>query len=203
MSSASDRQRRRRALRVIAASAVAAPLWPALQAPALAQQRAPTPACGADAPPTPRQTAGPFFKPRSPQRSSLLEPGMRGERLVLQGRVLDTSCQPVSGALLDVWHADENGEYDNEGYRLRGHVFADTQGRYRIETIVPGLYPGRTRHIHVNAQPPGGRVLTTQLYFPGEAANARDGLFAPELLVSTSRMGEALQATFDFILRRT
>jgi len=186
---------------MLAASAAAVPLWPVLHV-AHAQPLAAPPACGAGSEPTPQQTAGPFFKPRSPQRSSLLEPGLEGQRLILIGQVLDTRCQPVAGALLDFWQADAHGHYDNDGYRLRGHVFADAQGRYRVETILPGHYPGRTRHIHVNAQPPGGRVLTTQLYFPGEAANRRDGIYADELLVSMQRAGEALQASFDFVLRR-
>ncbi|HXH83936.1 MAG TPA: intradiol ring-cleavage dioxygenase, partial [Candidatus Tectomicrobia bacterium] len=160
---------------------------------------APTPACGDGASPTPRQTAGPYFKPRSPQRASLLEPGMAGTPLVLEGVVVRTDCAPVPRALLDFWHADDAGEYDNEGYRLRGHLFTDAAGRYRLETIVPGLYPGRTRHIHVHVQAPGERVLTTQLYFPGEPHNARDGIYSPALLVRL-QAGSPARAAFDFVL---
>src|SRR5690606_24451885 len=115
-----------------------------------------------------------YFTPRSPERRSLIEPGMAGTPIVLEGLVLSTDCRPIAGALFDIWHCDADGHYDNEGYRLRGHQFTDADGRYRMETIVPGLYPGRTRHFHVKVQPPGGRVLTTQLYFPDEPANARD-----------------------------
>jgi protocatechuate 3,4-dioxygenase beta subunit len=165
-------------------------------------QRSVTPACGPDAPPTGAQTEGPYFKRSSPERSSLLEPGLAGERLVLSGQVLASDCRPVARALLDVWQADADGAYDNRGFRLRGHLFTDADGRYRLETIVPGLYPGRTRHIHVKLQPPGGRVLTTQLYFPDEAGNRRDGLFEPSLLVALERDAGAAQAAFDFVLRR-
>ena len=103
-----------------------------------------TPACTDDHEPTLQQTAGPFYLPHSPQRASLLEPGINGTKIVLTGRVLSTVCRAVSGALLDFWHANDAGEYDVEGFRLRGHQFADSEGRYRLETIVPGLYPGRT-----------------------------------------------------------
>ena len=162
---------------------------------------APTPECGDDDEPTPRQTEGPFFTPSSPRRDSLLEPGMKGTRIVLTGRVFTRECRPVSGALLDFWHADDAGDYDNEGYRLRGHLFTDAEGRYRLETIVPGVYPGRTRHYHLKVQAPRGPVLTTQLYFPGEARNGRDGIFRPELLMAVSDTKDGKQGRFNFVLR--
>lgn len=142
---------------------------------------------------TPRQTEGPFFKPRSPQRNRLAETAT----LVVFGQVLDRDCKPVPNALLDFWHADEHGDYDNRGFRYRGHQFADGEGRYRLETIVPAMYPGRARHIHVKVQRPGGRVLTTQLYFPGDPGNERDGLFRPELAMRIRARGEG---AFDFIV---
>jgi protocatechuate 3,4-dioxygenase beta subunit len=64
---------------------------------------------------------------------------------------------------LDFWQADVNGAYDNVGFRFRGHQFTNAQGAFALTTIVPGLYPGRTRHIHVKMQAPGRPVLTTQL----------------------------------------
>ena len=141
---------------------------------------------------TPRQTEGPFFTPGTPERRGLAA----SPTLALSGRVLDKACRPVPHALLDFWHADEAGEYDNSGFRFRGHQFTDAEGRYRLETILPGSYPGRTRHIHVKVQAHGGPVLTTQLYFPGEPRNARDGLFRSELLVSAEKPG---LARFDFV----
>jgi protocatechuate 3,4-dioxygenase beta subunit len=178
------------ALGASAAAALArrAPAQPALR---------PTPACGADGAVTPPQTEGPFFKPASPERVSLLEPGLGGPRLVVSGVVRTTDCRPVPHALLDFWQADAGGRYDNGGQRLRGHQFTDAEGGYRLETIVPGLYPGRTRHIHVKLQAPGGRVLTTQLYFPDEPMNVRDGIFEPALVVALAGPGSA---RFDFVL---
>jgi protocatechuate 3,4-dioxygenase beta subunit len=157
-----------------------------------------TPAC--DDHPTLAATEGPFFKPDSPARTSLREPEIPGTPIVLSGRVVSTDCRPVAGALLDFWHADSAGEYDNVGQRLRGHQRSDAQGRYRLETILPAAYGWRTRHIHVKVQAPQSPVLTTQLFFPGEAQNARDGLFRPDLLVSLGDAREGKAASFDFVL---
>jgi protocatechuate 3,4-dioxygenase beta subunit len=147
---------------------------------------------------TPRQTEGPFFTPNSPLRAALVEAGSKGQRFLLTGRVLTSQCQPVANALVDLWHADEEGAYDNRGFRYRGHQFTDAEGRYRFETIVPALYPGRTRHYHVKVQPKGGRILTTQLYFPNEPANRRDGIYRPELEMKTSGKEEG---AFDFVVQ--
>lgn len=91
----------------------------------------PTPACGDEDDVTPRQTEGPFYTPDSPERTSLLEPGIEGTRVVVSGRVLTTDCRPVAGALVDFWHADDAGRYDNAGYKLRGHQFTDARGAGR------------------------------------------------------------------------
>jgi protocatechuate 3,4-dioxygenase beta subunit len=179
--------------------AFALPAWGANTAEA--RELTATPACSEDDEPTPRQMEGPFFKPRSPQRTSLLVAGLPGSRILVSGLVLSTQCKPVVGALLDFWQCDDQGEYDNSGYRLRGHQFTDNAGRYRLETIVPGVYPGRTRHIHVKVQATGRPVLTTQLYFPGEPENQRDFLFQQELLLAMTDAGGARAGRFDFVLK--
>ena len=65
---------------------------------------------------------------------------------------------------------------------------------------MPGLYPGRTRHIHVKAQAPNQSILTTQLYFPNEARNATDGIFSSELLMTVTEVSGGRAATFDFVV---
>ena len=166
--------------------------------PARAQQTlSPTPSCAGAT--TPTETEGPYFKPRSPERTSLIEPGIAGAKLVLTGYVLSRACQPVAHALLDFWHADDSGAYDNRGFRLRGHQFTNAQGHYVLETILPGVYTGRTRHIHVKVQAPEGHVLTTQLYFPDEPRNARDPLFNPKLLIALSAEAAGKIGRFDFL----
>ncbi len=166
--------------------------------PAAAQ--APTPACG-DAHPTTESAEGPFYKPSSPLRTSLMEQGISGRRLVITGRVTSLNCMPVAKALLDFWQADTGGHYDNGGFHLRGHQFTDDAGNYRLESILPGLYPGRTRHIHVKVASPGREILTTQLYFPGEAVNARDGYFRSDLVIALAGSGDS--GRFDFVLNFT
>jgi protocatechuate 3,4-dioxygenase beta subunit len=159
-----------------------------------------TPACHDGDEATLPQTEGPYFKPSSPERIELFEEGMAGQPIELIGLVLTRACKPVAGALLDFWQADAKGEYDNSGFRLRGHQFSDAEGRYRLRSVVPGAYPGRTRHIHVKVQPRDGRVLTTQLYFPGEANNRSDGLFRKSLLVRTAKNAGWLAGRFNFVV---
>jgi len=159
----------------------------------------PTPACGDD--PTAAQTEGPFFSEGSPERSSLREAGVTGTPLVVEGTVVTTTCTPIDRSRIDFWQTDDAGEYDNDGFRLRGHLFTDASGRFRLETIVPGLYQGRTRHIHAIVQSPGAATLTTQLYFPDEPGNADDGIFDERLLMTMSEADDGSRlGTFDFVL---
>jgi protocatechuate 3,4-dioxygenase beta subunit len=91
-------------------------------------------------------------------------------------------------------------DIDNIGFRYRGHVTTSSDGAFRFRTIVPALYPGRTRHYHVKVQAPGSRLLTTQLYFPNEPTNLRDGLFKRELLMRVADTGDGLAGRFDFVV---
>lgn len=169
----------------------------------------PSPSCDDGDEGTLEQTEGPYFTPESPERTSLLEPGLSGTPMVLAGLVLSTRCEPVANALVDFWHADGEGVYDNEGYLGRGHQFTDEAGMFFLESVVPGLYPGRTRHFHVKVQAADGPVLTTQLYFPNEPGNEDDGIYSPDLVVEPD--GEAAEqdpkdyaegtvAFFNFVL---
>ena len=153
-------------------------------------------------PGTRAQTAGPFYTPRTPRRWNLREPGTTGETLFLEGIVLTPDCRPVAGAVVDVWHCDEHGRYDNEGFRYRGHQFTDAAGAFRFETIRPTRYRGRTAHIHVRVQGEGTRLLTTQVYFPDlEAANRRDFIFRDDLVMRLGRAGDGeWRGRFDFVL---
>ncbi|MFN7507258.1 MAG: hypothetical protein ACK5Q1_17045, partial [Limnobacter sp.] len=87
--------------------------------PMLGQRRAlaQTPACEHSF--TPHQIEGPYYSPQTPRRSNLVD-GLRGELLVLEGRVLSTSCRPIPNAIVDLWSCDSQGEYDNTGFKLRG-----------------------------------------------------------------------------------
>jgi protocatechuate 3,4-dioxygenase beta subunit len=115
--------------------------------------------------------------------------------------VLTTSGRQIARALLDFWQADARGLYDNSGYRFRGHQLTDARGSYRLVTVVPGLYTGRTKHIHVKAQAPGESVLTTQLFFPGVAGNRNDRIYDSDCLIrGWRRVGGRRVGIFDFVL---
>lgn len=151
-----------------------------------------TPVCSGLTPP---QMEGPYYTPDTPERNTLLEEGMPGTRLVLVGYVLDQNCQPLPNAWLDFWQADSNGDYDNAGYRLRGHQFTDSQGRYYLETVLPGLYSSRPiEHIHVKVRPEGGAEVTSQLYFPDQPVEG--------LTVTLEERGGYFVGYFNFVVQK-
>lgn len=161
-----------------------------------------TPDCASPASLTPALTEGPYFKANSPERANLVEANMSGTVLVLTGYVLTNDCQPVANALLDFWQADASGQYDNTGYTLRGHQYTDKNGRYQLTTVVPGLYPGRTEHIHFKVQAPNGPMLTSQLFFPGVSDNQADQIFDLSLVIHiTQQTSSEIQATFNFVIK--
>ncbi len=149
---------------------------------------------------TPSLTEGPYYKSGSPEQANLYQAGMAGTKLVITGYVYDTNCKPVAHAWLDFWQADANGNYDNSGYTLRGHQYTDANGRYQLTTVVPGLYPGRTEHIHVKVQAPNGQILTSQLFFPGVTQNNEDGIYNASLLLSITKTSEGLQGQYNFVV---
>ena len=149
---------------------------------------------------TPAQMEGPYYTPNPPQRTSLIEEGVVGEPILLTGYVWDTACRPIAGAVVDLWQTDGVGVYDNDGYRLRGYTLTDDSGRYTMQTVIPGEYPGRPPHIHVKIQPPGGAVLTSQMYFPNAAANARDRLFDSALILDLQETGDGLIGVMNFVV---
>jgi protocatechuate 3,4-dioxygenase beta subunit len=149
---------------------------------------------------TPAQTEGPYYTANPPETNSLFKPGMAGTKILLTGYVLDEQCRPIALARVDFWQADAAGQYDNQGYTLRGYTLTDAEGRYAMETVIPGEYPGRTPHIHVKVTPPGGATLTSQLYLPDAVANATDRIFSPELVVKLSEGPDGLVGTFDFVV---
>lgn len=125
--------------------------------------------------PTGSDVEGPFHVDGAPQRTVLADADEPGERLIVEGTVYGPDCSTaVAGAMLDIWHADAQGNYHDadQDYRLRGQTMTDAAGRFRIETIRPGNYPlgnsMRPAHIHFTITKPGYAPLTTQLYFAGD-----------------------------------
>jgi len=150
---------------------------------------------------TPAQTRGPFYPDPLPSESDADLTHVKGaaarasgQVIQVSGRVLDRDGKPIRGAVIELWQANAAGRYDHprdinpapldpnfQGY---ARIVTDDQGRYRFTTIKPGAYPinpvnpvaVRTPHIHFDVDDKH-KHLVTQMYFPGEAGNARDAIF--------------------------
>jgi protocatechuate 3,4-dioxygenase beta subunit len=152
---------------------------------------------------------GPFFKPDAPFRAprdarhhaSLVDAYTRGTPLAVSGRVLGSDCSPIADALIEVWHADHQGAYDHDGFAFRGRFRSGSDGRYCLRTIIPGHYRvgngHRPAHIHVKVHVPGGRSLTTQLYFPNDPHNESDPFIRPSLVMNLVRETDGARGRFD------
>ena len=151
--------------------------------------------------PTPAVEEGPYYKEGSPERKSIAGPGMPGTKLVLEGRVRDSSGKPIPNAWVDFWQADSVGNYDNEGYGLRGHQYTDKDGKYHLETIKPAGYEPRAPHLHVKVRPtPDSPVFTTQLFFAGDEKNATDMIYEELTAMTTKKYKDGEKAEFDFVV---
>src|SRR4051794_4364540 len=133
--------------------------------------------CNVDEKPTPAVPPGPEYKANAPQRASLVEPGVVGEKIVLTGTVSGVTCGPIKRARVEFWQPDGTGVYDTAGFRLRGQQFTDANGRFRLETIMPGATSRRAPHVHVKVQPPGKPAFTTEIFFADQPQNTKDPQF--------------------------
>jgi protocatechuate 3,4-dioxygenase beta subunit len=120
---------------------------------------------------TPELTEGPYYIAGEKVRRDIRE-SHPGTLLTLRLRVLDAStCKPIKGAAVDIWHADAAGNYSGFGAGassrtfLRGIQKTDASGLAVFTTIYPGWYRGRTVHIHVKVHVGGRVVHTGQLFF--------------------------------------
>jgi len=166
---------------------------------AATQATAATVGCTAPAAPIVELTEGPYYKANPPQNATLRTAGVAGTPLTLTGYVVSKSCQPIANAKLDFWQADGNGNYDNSGYTLRGWQLTDANGAYRLETVIPGLYPGRTEHIHFKVTV-NGQTYTSQLFFPGISQNASDSIYSAQMLVKLNTATSPVTGTFTFVV---
>jgi protocatechuate 3,4-dioxygenase beta subunit len=169
------------------------PRWRAMRAfvlSAIVLATAALPASALD--PTPPQTEGPYYPAKRPADTDndLTRigngPQAKGEVLVLEGRVLDTSGAPIEGARVEIWQTDHQGIYMHPGdgrtakrdmaFQFYGETRSAAGGAFTFRTILPAAYSGRPRHIHAKVTPPGGPTLTTQFYFKGDKDLDRDGI---------------------------
>jgi protocatechuate 3,4-dioxygenase beta subunit len=192
---------------------------PFLAAPALLIRPA-----AAQVPATPAQMEGPYYPraiPADADADLLRVAGQArtalGRPLLLTGLVRSSDGAALPGAQVEIWQADHAGIYlhprdariaeRDPGFQGYGRAVADGAGRYAFRTIRPGLYPGRTAHIHLRARPADGPALTTQVYFPDEARNDGDmllrrvtGAQRALLIASVTPMDGGQRAEFDVIL---
>ena len=190
---------RRRFFRVVLSGAA---VWTVARASLRAQRGLdqfllPAPPCRDDL--TPRVPAGSEYRPNAPVKSTLVETGMAGDRMTLSGYVTGLACGRIRNARVEFWQADATGKYDTGGFQLRGAALTDQEGKYSIETIVPGAERAEVRRIHVRVAPAGKKDLTTVLFFPDDPAAVRDRAYKPSLTMK--RVSGASSAyRFDFLL---
>ncbi len=178
---------------------------------------------------TPSQTVGPFFHyaltPKSYGRPELVTnhvatPDAVGERIRIEGYVIDGDGEPIIDALLEIWQPDGEGRFashdgkarGNAGFTGFGRCDVDSNGFYTFETVKPGPVPGpngamQAPHINVGLLARGVlRRLFTRVYFADEAANEADAILS---LVPTERRGTLIasrrergdQIVYEFNIR--
>jgi protocatechuate 3,4-dioxygenase beta subunit len=125
----------------------------------------------------PEQSEGPYYLDDHKLRRNIRD-GRPGVPLTLRLTVVDVStCRPIKGAAVDIWHCDAGGAYSGvretePGRFLRGIQRTDAKGLALFKTIYPGWYVGRTVHVHVTVHIGGNVVHTGQLYFPDTLTDA-------------------------------
>jgi catechol 1,2-dioxygenase len=178
---------------------------------------------------------GPYYVPDSPSLAGEptlpMREGEEGTPLLFQGQVTSVDGTPLSGATVDIWHADNDGYYSQFApglpeWNLRGTVIADNQGHFKIHTIEPapyqiptdgscgkliaaaGWHAWRPAHLHLKVSAPGHQLITTQLYFQGGSYVEDDIASAvkPELVLAPTPVaggnGNGNEVTYDFVLDR-
>jgi catechol 1,2-dioxygenase len=118
---------------------------------------------------------GPFYRPDAPIRSDLTFAGQKGTKIMLKGKVFKADCvTPLNNTLVEIWHCDSDGEYDNtsDEFRHRARLYTNESGEYSFLTILPGKYLNgrlyRPSHIHYRVTESNSRELISQIYFKGD-----------------------------------
>ncbi len=159
---------------------------------------------------------GPFYTENPPmiEGNQLAGPNEAGQKMIISGRIHNLECNEfIPNTVIDVWHANDAGQYDNQGYNLRGYTTSNDQGFYLFETIKPGKYLNgntfRPSHIHIKITPPGFNELTTQIYFEGDtsipgdpAASKTSGIYdaTNRIITLNEDMDGTLHGTFDVVI---
>lgn len=124
---------------------------------------------------------GPFYRKNAPKRTDLTFAGLEGARINLKGKVFQSDCvTPISDALVEIWHCDTEGNYDNnsDDYLHRAVHNTSANGEYSFKTILPGKYLNgklyRPAHIHIRVTSANSKELVSQIYFMGDPHIEKD-----------------------------
>lgn len=157
-----------------------------------------------DCRPTPSNPEGPYYKEDAPYKE-VFGKDLEGQRFHLRGKVVDQNCNPIEGAVIDLWHTDSSGDYDHSGYVLRGKIETDSDGTYFLDTVFPEKYSEagvmRPRHIHLKVWIADESSLTTQLYFENDPD--RDIFVKDDLVLKVDEKNNVKTSTYDFVIKTT
>ena len=164
--------------------------------------------------PTTTDILGPFYRPGAPFKANLIQPGTKGETLHFSGIVIGKDGKsPVKEALVEIWHCDETGTYDNtsDNYVYRASAKTSADGKYHFTTIMPVPYAAgqtlvRPAHIHMRISAKGVQDLVTQIYFKGDKyidgdISAKDSSALNRILDMTKNEKNEKVVKFDIYLR--
>jgi len=157
---------------------------------------------------------GPYYFENAPIRNIIAHQDEPGQRLFISGRIMQDNCEyPISGSMIEVWHPNDAGCYsivedcntgnpENDYFNLRGKFFSDVNGYYYFESILPGHYGTRPRHVHIKITTPNGEVLITQLYFENDPFCETDPFCqsAEDRIISLQEIDLALYGEMEFIM---
>lgn len=178
---------------------------------------------------TPTTVLGPFYVEDAPELplGAEVAQAMKGERLHVSGQVRTAGGAPIAGALVDIWHSDEDGFYDvqrpaEEHASLRARFRTDDQGRFHFWTLLPtsypvpddgpvgdllratGRHPMRPAHVHFMIAAPGHETLVTHVFVAGDAYLDSDAVFGvkQDLIAEFTRAPEGHRVLqYDFALK--
>jgi len=147
-----------------------------------------------------RDGGGPYYLPNSPFRSNLVPLETDGDKLIVEGLLVNSTCTSiVPNAVIDIWQADETGEYRDETHR--GQITTDKDGKYYFKTVIPKGYGEGTAyrppHIHFKVFVDAKEIVTSQMFF--EDVRGRQG-FTDEYIIELEEKDSAFYGNYNIIL---
>lgn len=163
----------------------------------------PTPLPSSDCTPTFVDGGGPYYKANAPFRDNIAPEENQGQKLVVSGKVLKRDCQtPLAEAVIDIWQANESGNYEDEWYR--GQITAAADGSYVFTTVIPQGYGQGTAyrppHIHFKIWDSNRLVITSQMFLPAARNQQIEEAFIVKLESKTENGQDVYYATHDIVV---